>query len=568
MEKLKSITIIFLLAFGLLSSVAPAKTTSVLLQEGLYAEEIKGDLDAAIKIYEQVITESKEFQRAAAQATYRIGMCYLKKGQKDKAAEYFQNIISDFPSQKVIVRKAEQQLDKIKSRAERIVEQAVMTISTCAEGDPRVAEALESLKGLDENVVVNELVKFLNSEADTARRSAIYILWKGDLKEVSAAVPALKKLCSHKEDITRGMAAITLGAAKIKPSFETLANMTLEDPSGYARRCAAYALGLMGNANAKPILEKALEDSDPLVCNNAKAALAMLSEKIRASARSFGPVMERVINDDGEGEDFMFDLDIGKSFSVLDAKKWGDAPDISEKKSLEDFVMKSGIDLFGETSKKSLMGIDMIAIPIHNERWDMSPEDVIEQVSLGKPGTPVALSADGQLPKTFVFKTGQGGMGILQIIEMQAVKAPRHFKIRYKMLQKVPADIKAKDQELQERAESAGKLKKLGLASAMFANEHNSKLPDNLQELEPYIGKKQDFQWILENVEYLGKGKKVVGSLRFTTIIAYDKTLLVEGKGTNVLFGDSHVEFKVPEKLKELGITTKTPGTTLESIHR
>jgi HEAT repeat protein len=281
MERLKSITIIFLLAVGLLASVASAKTVSVLLQEGLYAEEIEGDLDAAIKIYEQVISESKKAQRDAAHATYRIGMCHLKKGEKTKAAEYFQNIISDFPGQKVLAKKAQKQLDKIKPRAEKIVEQAVMTISTCAEGDPRVTRALESLKGLDENVVVNELVKFLDSETNTVRRSAIYILWKGDLKDISAAVPTLEKLCSHKEDTTRGMSAIALGAAMIKSSFKTLANMTLEDPSGYARRCAAYALGLMGNANAKPILEKALEDSDPLVCNNAKAALAMLTETVK-----------------------------------------------------------------------------------------------------------------------------------------------------------------------------------------------------------------------------------------------------------------------------------------------
>ena len=92
MEKLKNITIIFLLAVGLLSPVASAKTTSVLLQEGLYAEEIEGDLDGAIKIYEQVIAKGKEAQQAAAQATYRIGMCFLKKGNKAKAAEYFQQI--------------------------------------------------------------------------------------------------------------------------------------------------------------------------------------------------------------------------------------------------------------------------------------------------------------------------------------------------------------------------------------------------------------------------------------------------------------------------------------------
>ena len=99
----------------------------------------------------------------------------------------------------------------------------------------------------------------------------------------------------------------------------------------------------------------------------------------------------------------------------------------------------------------------------------------------------------------------------------------------------------------------------------MFANEHGSKLPDNLQELEHYVGKRQDFQWILDNVKYTGKGKKATGSQSFSTAIAYDKTLLEEGKGTNVLFGDGHVEFKVPERLEELGIK---PGATLESISR
>ncbi|NIP27917.1 MAG: tetratricopeptide repeat protein [Phycisphaerae bacterium] len=113
MEKLKNITIIFLLAVGLLCSVAPAKTTSVLLQEGLYAEEITGDLDAAIKIYEEVISKSKETQRAAAQATYRIGMCFLKKGDKTKAAEYFQQIVSNYHNSKSLVEKATQQLQKI-----------------------------------------------------------------------------------------------------------------------------------------------------------------------------------------------------------------------------------------------------------------------------------------------------------------------------------------------------------------------------------------------------------------------------------------------------------------------
>jgi hypothetical protein len=267
MERFKSITIIFLLAFAVLASAEQTKPASVLLQEGLYAEQIEGDLDAAIKIYRQVIAESKEIQQTAAQAAYRIAMCYLKKGEKTEAARELRSLLSKFPQQQLLIKEAQKHLAKL----------------------------------------------------------------------------------------------------------------------------------------------------EPLA--------------------RFGPVIERLVNDDGVGQDFLLDLDTGRLYSASDAKEWSETSGAGQEKSLEDFIMESGVDLFGETSKKSLMGIDMIAMPTHNERWNMSPEDVIEQVSLGKPGTPVALSADGQLPKNFVFKTGQGGMGILQITEMQDGKAPRHFKIRYKMLQ-------------------------------------------------------------------------------------------------------------------------------------
>ncbi|MBA7603106.1 hypothetical protein ES703_10210 [subsurface metagenome] len=73
-----------------------------------------------------------------------------------------------------------------------------------------------------------------------------------------------------------------------------------------------------------------------------------------------------------------------------------------------------------------------------------------------------------------------------------------------------------------------------------------------MQELEPYIGKKQDFQWILDNVAYLGKGKKA--RTPPDAVIAYDRTLLKKGNGTNVLFNDHHVEFRTPEQLEKLGI--------------
>ncbi len=847
MERFKKTTIIFLLAVGFLTSAAPAKTVSVLLQEGLYAEEIQGDLDAAIKIYEQVISESKETQRAAAEATYRIGMCYLKKGRKDKAAEHFQNVILNFPIQKALVTKAEKQLDKIKPRAERIVEQAVMTISTCAEGDPRVTKALESLKGLDESAVVNELVKFLDSETGTVRRSAIYVLWKGDLKDVSAAVPALEKLCSHKEETTRGMAAITLGASKAESSFDALCDMTLKDTSGYARRCAAYALGLMGRVDARPTLEKATKDSDHLVQNNAKAALAMLPEKVRPPTRvfepqaldeliksgkvpsfevqlpdntgldldsgeiamlkdewpdrfdvawdndgggvlmkktgsgvrflalpsgekqmwdeavyiarsqfdelrnsntkviwasqskfaavltsegnlaviqigeydankgtiygwiekipaaGFGPVVERVVHQTESKKDCMIDFESGRLFAFPENLK--DLP--MDDREVQSWLEKNGIDAIAAVKGKlgGLEGVRSLrAVSMRDLGWDALPEKLVatteREIALHPTPDKARMFAFGGIPFDFFFKTGDGGMGVLQLLEVHSPHIGT--RIRYKMLQPVavketvnlnvgkPAyewwrsepsvthtiyedsqleivwdvepEVGRKTRSLSvgvlpmerdisdfeghlwfvqnlaftvrrtpygkqwkgtgftmdpknltigeyriyvcafdsqqyqslgwsqmlkfhsvgaataklivrpkpstqtakpRRDESARKLKQLGLAVAMFANEHNSKLPDSLHELEHYVGKKQDFQWILENVEYLGKGKKhVAGSFNVAT--AYDKTLLEEGNGTNVLFADGHVKFETHRKLEELCITPKTAEATLD----
>jgi prepilin-type processing-associated H-X9-DG protein len=103
----------------------------------------------------------------------------------------------------------------------------------------------------------------------------------------------------------------------------------------------------------------------------------------------------------------------------------------------------------------------------------------------------------------------------------------------------------AKAARQQDRVNSAQKLSGLGQAVAMYAADNNGKLPGTLQKLKPYI--EHDFQWLVENVRYLGKGQE---SKEPDTPIAYDKTLLEKGNGTNVLFIDGHVEFLTPEELK------------------
>jgi len=107
-----SVMCLLVVAMGIVPA-AKAESPSVLLQKGLYAEEIEGDLDSAIEIYQKVVTEAKEFEQAAGQAVYRIGVCYAKKGEQAKAGEYFGKVISEHSKQGGLVAKAREQLAKL-----------------------------------------------------------------------------------------------------------------------------------------------------------------------------------------------------------------------------------------------------------------------------------------------------------------------------------------------------------------------------------------------------------------------------------------------------------------------
>jgi tetratricopeptide (TPR) repeat protein len=122
----KSIATVLLLAFSLLASsmlvavtllgsVAEAKPASVLLQEGLYAEEIEGDLDAAIKIYKQIINDSSAQNSYVAQAMYRLGTCYLKKQDEQQAKTVFESLVARFPEETSIINKVRPLLDEMSS---------------------------------------------------------------------------------------------------------------------------------------------------------------------------------------------------------------------------------------------------------------------------------------------------------------------------------------------------------------------------------------------------------------------------------------------------------------------
>ena len=74
----------------------------------------EGDLDGAIRIYRQVTVNEEASDKHVVRAYHRLGMCYLKKGDKEMAAEQFQHIVSEFPFLHKEAARASRMLNKIK----------------------------------------------------------------------------------------------------------------------------------------------------------------------------------------------------------------------------------------------------------------------------------------------------------------------------------------------------------------------------------------------------------------------------------------------------------------------
>ena len=103
----------WLISTLLFSSTVWAEDVSTLLEEGIYAEETKGDLGEAMIIYQKIIDENDGNSANIAEAYYRLGTCYLKTGDDAKAIEMFKELLTDFRDHEEIASDARFQLAKL-----------------------------------------------------------------------------------------------------------------------------------------------------------------------------------------------------------------------------------------------------------------------------------------------------------------------------------------------------------------------------------------------------------------------------------------------------------------------
>lgn len=80
-----------------------------LFKTGLYEEEVGGDLQKAIGIYQDLLKRFPASREVAAKAQLHIGLCYEKLGTTE-AAKAFQKVVDNYPEQSDAVREARRKL--------------------------------------------------------------------------------------------------------------------------------------------------------------------------------------------------------------------------------------------------------------------------------------------------------------------------------------------------------------------------------------------------------------------------------------------------------------------------
>ncbi len=85
---------------------AMAESVSELLEKAIYAEETVGDVDKAMTIYKRIVKDAQAARPHAAQACYRLGLCYQKKGEHRLALAAFDKLIERYPEQKKAIARA------------------------------------------------------------------------------------------------------------------------------------------------------------------------------------------------------------------------------------------------------------------------------------------------------------------------------------------------------------------------------------------------------------------------------------------------------------------------------
>jgi RNA polymerase sigma factor (sigma-70 family) len=152
----------------------------------------------------------------------------------------------------------------------------------------------------------------------------------------------------------------------------------------------------------------------------------------------FTPVKELTVNSEMAQSSYAADLEAGETASpprTVDRGPMGFLP----------WFADHGIDVgFDGRGIAALMGYDMVVLPVARQDFDrMSADAMMGNLSPCTPGAVAVMSAEGVSP-TYLFRTREGGVGLLQITDVQTGRRGA-VTFRYKLLTPAARDRAALD---------------------------------------------------------------------------------------------------------------------------
>lgn len=109
---LAPVLLLIVCLFCTMTTVYSQQSAGQLYEKALFTEEVMGELQNAINLYQQILDNNPENKQIAAKALLHQGMCYEKLGNQEAIKKY-QRLVDNYPGQKNEVALAKERLSKL-----------------------------------------------------------------------------------------------------------------------------------------------------------------------------------------------------------------------------------------------------------------------------------------------------------------------------------------------------------------------------------------------------------------------------------------------------------------------
>ena len=115
MNSRKTLTIIMAISLILGSYRSFAQTAEELFPKAIQLEEVKGELEKAIEVYQTIVTKFSANRPIASKAQLHIGLCYEKLGdaQAREARKAYERVVRDYADQAEPTKLARERLSAL-----------------------------------------------------------------------------------------------------------------------------------------------------------------------------------------------------------------------------------------------------------------------------------------------------------------------------------------------------------------------------------------------------------------------------------------------------------------------